>query len=318
MLDKIIKFIIINPINKSAKSHIKMTTLIQHYQNTYPNLLADGLYAMMASDAFIRRMSVSGFDVVPKGSFITRQYFARLQDRLPNDLDVVFIHHIENPQKAEQLFDAWLKYITTMNYVDDGVQFLAFDRKQPWEDLDYSMSQTQDFCTVNTQEVHCIIDGRHITLSIDISFNLKMPMPITSLIYKTPTDDIYLPSVPSLSLQIAWKIHQLFVCARLKDMYDLIELLPKLTDNDSKEVIQLLTIECQRDNIPLDKIHKFTQGKFIFNDYILNNKTAKTNLFFNSERKMTLEYCPKLKETYQDICLDLKRSIQHSKLNNHI
>ena len=295
-----------------------MTTLIQPYQNAYPHLLTDELYNMMAGDAFIRRMSVSGFDVMPKGSFITRQYFRQLQDRLPKDLDMVFMHHIETPQRAEQLFDAWLKYITTINYVDDGVKFVVFDRKQPWEDLDYSMSQAQDFYTVNTQEVSCVIDGRHIALNIDISFNLKMPILTTSLIYKTPTDDIYLQDTPSLPLQIAWKIHQLFVCARLKDMYDLIELLPKLSDDDAKAVIQLLTAECQRDNIPLEKIHKFTQGKFVFQDSILNNKTAKTNLFFNSERQSTLAYCPKLKDTYHDICLELKRSVQLSQLGRHI
>ena len=289
-------------------------TLINDYQTAYPDTNDDILYNMIACDAFIRRMGVSGFDVMVKGSFITRQFFGQLNDRLPQDLDVIFIRHLDNVDDAEHLFDEWLTAITRIDYIDDGVTFIPFNRTEPWEDLDYSMSQSQDFPTVNTEEVYCTIDGKQLKLSIDISFNLQMPLPSTPLLYRTPIDDIYLPAVPSVSVQVAWKIHQLLVHARLKDMYDLTELLPKLGNDEKREVIELLTIECKRDNIPLRKIKAFTKGENVINDYVLNAASSKTHIFFDNERSWSLAYCPKLGETYQEVRQALLDSVKASGL----
>ena len=57
---------------------------------------------MIAHEAFIRRAVEINMPFMLKGSYVTRQYFDKITDRIPNDLDFVYLHFLNNEQLTEK------------------------------------------------------------------------------------------------------------------------------------------------------------------------------------------------------------------------
>ncbi|MDO4878447.1 MAG: nucleotidyl transferase AbiEii/AbiGii toxin family protein [Neisseria sp.] len=224
------------------------------YREEYPGLPEEGLLELCAGEAFIRRSALAGEDFMLKGSYLTRQYFPKLPQRLPGDLDFVYLPHLSDSETAERKFSKWVQAVTTMD-LRDGVYFTPFEQNRFWRMIDYAMSE--DFPTVNTDLV-CTVDGKPVELYLDISFNLDIPATVP-LTFRTPVEDVYLPHTVPLFLQIAWKMHQSLVRPRVKDLYDLIYLAGR-TGGDVRivdDAMQALADECARDKIPEKRIREF-------------------------------------------------------------
>lgn len=112
------------------------------------------IVAMLAYEAFLRRASRVNLPFMLKGSYVTRQYFMNPEERIPNDLDWVYLHPIAHIEEARSIFDDWVIKVTEM-YERDGVQFQSFKENAFWRMLDYAMAD--DFPTINT-DLKCWVD----------------------------------------------------------------------------------------------------------------------------------------------------------------
>ena len=216
---------------------------------------------MLAEEAFIRRASIINQPFMLKGSYVTRQYFANPLDRIPADVDWVYMLPITDPEMAYKTFNEWAQAITDLD-LKDGVEFRSFARNPFWRYIDYAMAD--DFPTVNT-DLLCWVNGEDIEISIDISFNLDFGNQSDSLNYQSLSghDFTITHSVP-LSYQIAWKIHQTLVRPRFKDLFDLMHLVTHSSFNHKllESMLQVLIDECYVDGVSHKKIHHFLSGDF--------------------------------------------------------
>lgn len=182
---------------------------------------------MIACEGFIRRAAAINMPFMLKGSYITRQYFKNPEDRIPNDLDWVYLQRITSVNESKEIFDGWATVVTEYDaaHAIDGVLFCSFSENAFWRQIDYAMDD--DFPTVNTDLAYLIDESEALEeFSMDVSFNLPIKEKPIQLNY-TPLrgTPFILPFTVPLALQVAWKLHQTIVRPRFKDVFDLIHLL---------------------------------------------------------------------------------------------
>lgn len=217
---------------------------------------------LIAYEAFIRRAAEVAMPFMLKGSYVTRQYFSNPQDRIPRDLDWLYLHPIDNVEDSRAIFDDWATKVTE-HFIDDGVTFISFKENPFWRRIDYAMAD--DFPTVNTDLV-CFVDGQEFNyFSLDISYNLDLECPPISLNYKPFRGKAFtIPHTVPIALQVSWKIHQSLVRPRHKDLFDLIFLVqhPSFDGNALKVMLQALVNECHFDEIDEKELHWFLGYEF--------------------------------------------------------
>ncbi|MGL4597711.1 MAG: nucleotidyl transferase AbiEii/AbiGii toxin family protein [Bacteroidia bacterium] len=211
---------------------------------------------MKAYEAFIRRASQINLPFMLKGSYVTRQYFSNPNDRIPADLDWVYLGTIKDESTARKNFNEWVTLITESE-VDDGVTYRSFKENEFWRRIDYAMSD--DFPTVNT-DLECWVDGEKLVFGLDVSFNLDIDQQPVEILYQPIEGKPFLISntVP-ISLQVSWKIHQTLVRPRFKDLFDLIYLVQHATFDEKQleHAMQALINECHADKVDLIKLKYF-------------------------------------------------------------
>ncbi len=284
-------------------THQQQQPVLPLYRNLYPELDDDELRRLCAYEGFIRRSCQVAQPFMLKGSYITRQYFDDMTDRLPADLDFVCLTQIPtyDSNTAESLLSKWVQAIT-MTQCADGVFFTQFKENRFWRMIDYAMHD--DFPTVNT-DLSCTVDGVLVELDLDVSLNLPMSLTPVPLQYVTPLDSFYLPYTVPLALQIAWKIHQTIVRPRLKDLYDLTYLAKKVTESAMVEdALWALIEECEKDNIKPKRIHTF----FHYQQNKILPKSMSKN--WQTDRSWLLAYCPKIEEKLEDFFQHFADSMQ--------
>jgi Nucleotidyl transferase AbiEii toxin, Type IV TA system len=211
---------------------------------------------MKAHEAFIRRASRVNLPFMLKGSYVTRQYFQNPNDRIPADLDWVYMDIIKDEATATQKFNEWATLVTEFELEDD-VKFRSFKENEFWRRIDYAM--IDDFPTVNT-DLQCFIGKEKVDFGLDISFNLDIEQPPVPLIYQPLEGEVFLiPNTAPISLQVSWKIHQTLVRPRFKDLFDLMYLVqhPTFDENNLKNTLQALINECSADKVDLIKLKYF-------------------------------------------------------------
>lgn len=202
-------------------------------------------------EAFLRRSMIVDRSFLLKGSLLTRQYFSNLKLREVGDIDFWYIEKIPDREKAYKIFTDWIVQVTEMD-LNDGVKFRSFREHPYWRDVDYFMPE--EYPTVNTDITYGSVDEDEDEfeefLMVDVTFNLELDVLPVPLKYRTTQGDhIDLPYTPSLSTQVAWKLHQTIVRPRFKDLYDLKYLLshPSYDERARKETLQILLNECSVD-----------------------------------------------------------------------
>lgn len=218
------------------------------------------LLELLAYEAFLRRAAAVDRPFMLKGSFVTRQYFADPGDRIPNDLDWVYLHKLDDVEVAREIFNKWAAEVTE-EHKFDNVKFMSFRENSFWRMIDYAMSD--DFPTVNT-DLFCWVDNQPFDgLSLDISFNLEIDSPPVPLLYKPLRGEPFtIPKTVPLSTQVAWKLHQTMVRPRFKDIFDLTHLL-KHQDFDEqalRSAIQTLVNECHHDKVDINLLKWMING----------------------------------------------------------
>ncbi|EMM4084602.1 hypothetical protein WAC87_002485 [Shigella flexneri] len=202
----------------------------------------DDALSMVISEAFLRRAAIAYGPFMLKGSYALRQYLTpeQRQIRLPADLDWVGMAPQDRPA-----LDRWVRAITTLTYIDDGVVFRDFKDNCFWRtNADYAMED--DFPTFNT-DLLAFVGDEALEISVDVSFNLMLVPPPVPLTYLAAQGDHFvLPYTCPLELQISWKLHQSLIRPRFKDLLDLIWLLQR-HDFDAQVCWQALIAECQTD-----------------------------------------------------------------------
>ena len=232
---------------------------------------------MVAYEAFIRRASEVGFPFMLKGSYVTRQYFPNPLDRIPADLDWVYLENLNNIKNAEKKFDEWLIAVTEYKMFDN-VTFKSFKENTQWLMMDYAMAD--DFPTVKTDLLCKVQDGEFNAFPLDISFNLDIDQPPVPLLYRPLKGNSFtVPYSAPLSLQVSWKLHQTLVRPRFKDILDLTWLLqhPDFDSNTLQQTLQSLANECSADNADIKHLA-----------FLVNNELDK--LFTNSRIEETWDY----------------------------
>lgn len=217
---------------------------------------------LIAYEAFIRRAAEVDMPFMLKGSYITRQYFPNPQDRIPRDLDWLYLHPIDNVEESRAIFNDWATKVTE-HFIDDGVKFRSFRENAFWRMIDYAMAD--DFPTVNT-DLMCWVDGQEFEyFHLDISYNLPFECPPVSLQYQPLRRNAFtVPHTTPIALQVSWKIHQSLVRPRHKDLFDLIFLVqhPSFDENALKVMLQALVNECHFDEIDEKELNWFLGYEF--------------------------------------------------------
>lgn len=207
-------------------------------------------------EAFIRRSAQINLPFVLKGSYVTRQYFDNLDDRIPADLDWVYTNKLADDKAAAEVFNEWLTAVTELD-LHDGIKYAKFEGDQYWERIDYAMAD--DFPTLNIQ-LWCIrenISDEYNEFTLDISFNLNMKYSPIPLMYRPLLGDPFIvPQTVPLFMQVAWKIHQTLVRPRFKDLFDLIHLTKHMTF-DKNNCMRVLIDECNAGNVSISKLRTF-------------------------------------------------------------
>jgi hypothetical protein len=208
---------------------------------------AEQTLEILGYEAFLRRASELDLPFMLKGSYVTRQYFTDPTDRIPQDLDWVYMQPIGSGDEARQLFGAWATLVTERQ-LGDGVVFRSFQEDAFWRMIDYAMAD--DFPTVNTDLQFEVAGHGTDFLRVDISFNLPLDVPSEPLIYRPLQGEPFLLShTTPLALQVAWKLHQTLVRPRFKDLFDLLHLLrhPDFTPAVRQQALDALHKECHAD-----------------------------------------------------------------------
>lgn len=218
------------------------------------------LAEMLAYESFIRRAAQLGMPFMLKGSYVTRQYFPDPTQRMPADLDWLYLERLNDPEISRSVFSKWITQITELK-TPDGVEFMSFSENGAWRLIDYAMHD--DFPTTYT-ELACRVDRHDIhSLEIDISFNLPVEFPPVPLLYKPLRGEPFtIPYTTPLCLQVSWKIHQTLVRPRFKDLFDLTYLLqhPSFSQETLRQSIQALVYESNKDRIDLIRFYHFLSG----------------------------------------------------------
>lgn len=215
---------------------------------------------ILGYEAFLRRASELDLPFMLKGSYVTRQYFADPTERIPQDLDWVYLQPIESGDEARRLFDAWATQVTERQ-LTDGVVFRSFQQDAFWRMIDYAMAD--DFPTVNTDLRFEAVGRGEDFLRVDISFNLPLDLPSEPLIYRPLQGEPFLlPYTTPLALQVAWKLHQTLVRPRFKDLFDLLHLLrhPDFTPAVRQQALDALRQECRTDGTNPARLHTLLAG----------------------------------------------------------
>ncbi len=216
---------------------------------------------MLAYEAFIRRAAELDLPFMLKGSYVTRQYFQDPGDRIPNDLDWVYLPALKDPQEAVLKLDDWMTKVTEM-FANDGVRFRSFTENAFWRMIDYAMAG--DFPTTST-DLKCWI-GEDIVepCRIDVSFNLDVEVPPVPLLYRPLRGNAFMvPNTVPLALQVSWKLHQTLVRPRFKDLFDLIHLVqhPAFTPDVLEQTWRALVNECRVDGTDPKRIGYLLSGE---------------------------------------------------------
>lgn len=219
------------------------------------------LLEIVAYEAFLRRAAELDFPVMLKGSYITRQYFADPEDRIPNDLDWLYLNRLEDPVEIRSKLDEWMIQVTGVEK-DDGVRYWNFRDYAFWRMVDYAMAD--DFPTVNT-DVKCTVAGKDLKyLHVDVSFNLSIDIAPVPLLYKPFLGEPFIvPQTVPLPLQVSWKLHQSLVRLRFKDIFDLIHLVkhPSFTSDLLQVTFEALLKECSADEVDPTTLHYLLSGE---------------------------------------------------------
>ncbi len=218
------------------------------------------LQRMLAHEGFLRRAAALDLPFMLKGSYVTRQYMDNPDERIPGDLDWVYLGHLPDGEEVESRFNAWAIAVTD-EVMHDGIEFKPFRNNAFWRMVDYAMDD--DFPTVNT-DIECNVDGTAFyDFSLDVSFNLPVEVPPVPLLYKPLRGEPFiLPYTVPLALQVSWKLHQTLVRPRFKDMFDLIYLLrhPDFDNIALAQAIQALVNECAADKVDLKRLGSLLDG----------------------------------------------------------
>jgi hypothetical protein len=215
---------------------------------------------MLTYEAFLRRAAELDMPFMLKGSYVTRQYFANPADRIPNDLDWVYLKRLDDPQDAATIFTDWMIQITEMTE-NDGVVFRSFREDAFWRRIDYAMAE--DFPTINTDLQ--VKEGGLDRLLIDISFNLDIGVEPVPLLYKPLHGKPFvIPYTAPLALQVSWKLHQTLVRPRYKDFIDLVHLLrhPAFTPEVLEQAKEALRKECEADGTDSGRVGYLLMGSW--------------------------------------------------------
>lgn len=216
---------------------------------------------MLIYESFIRRASELKLPFMLKGSYLSRQYFPDPEQRIPGDLDWLYMERLEDPETSRTIFDQWLMGITEQE-TTDGVKFRDFRENAFWRRIDYAMSD--DFPTVNT-DLTCWVDDELVdVIGLDISFNLPVDYPPVPLLYKPLRGEPFtIPYTVPIALQVSWKIHQTLVRPRFKDLFDLTYLLkhPSFNKETFDQAIKALVKECNTDNLSVYRLQFFLYGE---------------------------------------------------------
>ncbi|MBO2010796.1 nucleotidyl transferase AbiEii/AbiGii toxin family protein [Hymenobacter negativus] len=221
---------------------------------------------MLAQEAFIRRAAAVGGPFMLKGSFVTRQYLAHPEQRIPQDLDWVCLTPAQSEEQMRTLLNAWATAVTEQP-ATDGFTFQSFRENTFWRMIEYAMSD--DFPTVNT-DVGVWLPGHPptteatmLSISVDVSFNLVVEPPPVPLTYRPLEGETFLvPRTCPLALQVAWKLHQTLVRPRYKDLTDLIALLavPAFDASTRAAALQAFVDECHSDQVDPRKLRYYATG----------------------------------------------------------
>jgi hypothetical protein len=218
------------------------------------------LLQMLTYEAFLRRAAELDMPFMLKGSYVTRQYFANPADRIPNDLDWVYMRRLDDPQDASTIFGNWMIEITEM-IENDGVVFRSFREDAFWRRIDYAMAD--DFPTINTDLQ--VKEGGVDRCQIDISFNLDIGVEPVPLLYKPLRGKPFvIPYTAPLALQVSWKLHQTLVRPRYKDFIDLVHLLrhPAFTPEVREQAKEALRKECEADGTDPGRVGYLLMGSW--------------------------------------------------------
>lgn len=216
--------------------------------------------AFLAGEAFIRRAASLDLPFMLKGSFLTRQYFQDPNERVPADLDWVYMQSVAGAAEARAVLDPWAIAVTE-TVCDDGIEFRSFRENAFWRMIDYAMAE--DFPTVNTDLAYSLNGMVYREIGMDVSLNLDLTQGVVPLLYRPVSGEGFLikNTVP-LSLQIAWKIHQTLVRPRFKDLFDLGHLLqhPSFDRAAGAQMLQALERECQIGHVDTGALTCFLAG----------------------------------------------------------
>ncbi|MCC6369982.1 MAG: hypothetical protein IT236_03135 [Bacteroidia bacterium] len=282
---------------------------------------------LIAQEAFIRRASSINAEFMLKGSFITRQYFPSPKDRIPADLDWVYLNRLSELDDARQTFDRWAIEVTELE-LNDGVKFRSFKENNFWRMIDYAMAD--DFPTINT-DIRCWIGEEMVDFTMDVSFNLDIDYLPESLYYQPLQGEPFtVPRTAPLSLQVSWKIHQTLVRPRFKDIFDLTFLVqhPQFNESVLKDALQALVNECSADNVDLSTFRFFLTGDF---EKLFPNNSLKTtwnywrhdihekgnySIFYDSAEEITDVLV--LPESLADFITNFKTTLEYAGLTEDL
>jgi hypothetical protein len=213
---------------------------------------------LIAYEAFIRRATEVGMPFMLKGSYLTRQYFSNPQNRIPGDLDWLYLHPIGTLEEAHAIFDDWATKVTE-HFIDDGVKFRSFRENPFWRGIEYAMDD--DFPTVNSDLV-CWVDGHEADgFSLDISYNHALECPPVPLHYQPLRgNEFIIPYTVPIALQVSWKIHQTLFRPRYKDLFDLIFLVQHPDFDAAALAIMLQAL--MNDGVNEERLHRFLGYEF--------------------------------------------------------
>lgn len=215
-----------------------------------------------AYEEIIRRAALINAPFMLKGSFVTRSYFPNPENRIPGDLDWVYLEKMTDPKETERIFTNWLRQIVAME--GQGSIKLNLPENHYWLMVDYAMED--DFPTV----YGCLTfwdDALKTGDDLDIEISFNLPVKNESLpcaIQLLDQSIVNFPHCPTLEIQIAWKLHQCIIRPRFKDIVDLDAMFRSTSYRDimRDKIIDLLLEECQ-----LNKDNTFLIASFFAQDY---------------------------------------------------
>ena len=289
---------------------------------------------------------------IAKGSFLTSQYHKNPQARLLNGGDIDLIYNNPNVKmpKPPKIFD----YDTSISFLreiekllkDEIIDILykleeimteKFDLTErprfilEYEELGYDRV-FKDSGEIGLYLVNYAADGDFITVGlyiynteIDIAIDMPVHFQPETILYKTITGkEVTLKNTTPLIYQTAWKIHQIIVRPRLKDLDDVIRFLPHIdfTDKhnfrlffyeiiseckltDSKTCKQL--IETFKKLFEGNQAQKMIVGKIVNDWYMTRYYKYYTDLYGIDYKIERLEDTQKLKN---EVCSDFLNALQ--------